>query len=228
MNRPATWVGVAVLVLAVVAGVWLSESFAAGTFRYRLTATVESGGQTYSGSGVIEVRMHFQEYAAPEALPRVTGDAVVVEVPGRDPVFFLLTSAWSVDWDAGIAFRVFQDQLPVPRSVRGDARFLSESRETATIPRERYPLIVAFRDLAVPDSVYEVFPDDLSPPLDSGARVVSLTIEMTRDPPTTGIDERLPWLGKAITAYLDGDQYHTPGGSFANSVGVSAFRKRGQ
>lgn len=224
MNRPTTWVALAVLVLAVVAGVWLSQSFEAGTFRYRLTATIESGGQAYTGSGVIQVRMHFQEYAAPAALPRVTGDAVVVEVPGREPIFFLLTSDWSVDWDAGLAFLMFQDRLPVPRSVRGDARFLSQSRETATIPPERYPLIVAFGDLAQPDSVYEVFPDDLSPPLAAGARVVSLTIEMTGDPPTTGIEQRLPWL-VGMGGTLDGEQ-HTFSNVLSNKLGAPAFRKR--
>jgi hypothetical protein len=197
------------------------------TNRYRLTATVESGGKTYTGSGVIQVRMHFQEYASPPALPRVTGDAVVVEVPGRSPIFFLLTSEWSVDWDSSIPYTVFQDQLPEPRSVRGDVRFLAALRATAVIPPDRYPLIVAFRDLADPASVYEVFANDLSPPLDPPARVVSLTIEMTDERPTTGIvEEKLPWLVGFETA-LDGDPYQTTGSGFANRISRVDFVKRG-
>jgi hypothetical protein len=229
LNQPTTWIALAVLVVLAVAGAWLADSFTTGTsFNYRLTATVESGGQMYTGSGVIQVAMHFQEYASPPALPKVTGDAVIVEVPGKAPIFFLLTSDWSVDWDSGIAFLTFQDQLPTPRSVRGDTRFLAGSTASATIPPDRYPLIVAFGDLAKPDSVYEVTADDLSPPLDPGARVVSLTIEMTRDPPTTGaVEAMLPW-SRSQSGYLDGDKYHTPGKSFANSLTRLDFSKRGQ
>ncbi len=226
MTRTTMWIAATVLVVAVVAGAWLSESIAKGTFRYRLTATVESGGQTYTGSGVIQVRMNFQEYWSPPALPRVTGDAVVVEVPGHEPIFFLLTSDWSVDWDAAIPFATFEERFTDPRTIRGDTRTLAALRETATIPPERYPLIVAFRDLAQPDSVYEVFPDDLSPPLDAGARVVGLTIEMTRDPPTTGIEQRLPWL-VGMGGTLDGRSIHVAGGPLANELGAAAFTKRG-
>ena len=229
LSRPSTWVGLSALTALVIAGVSLGQSFVNDrTFHYRLTAAVESGGQTYTGSGVIEVFMHFQEYATPSALPRVKGDAVVVEVPGRSPIFFLLTSEWSVDWDAAIAFHTFQDQFPIPRTVRGDTRFLAESRANAVIPRDRYPLIVAFRDLADPASVYEVFANDLSPPLDPGARVISLAIEMTDERPTTGIvEEKLPW-SLTLSGYLDGSKYHTPGKSFANSLTRLDFSKRGQ
>ena len=58
------------------------------------------------------------------------------------------------------------------------------------MPRDLYPLMVAFRDIARPASVYEVYPDDLSPPLDPGARVVSMTIEMTDAPVTYGIEKK--------------------------------------
>lgn len=191
--------------------------------RYRITATVESGGQTFSGSSVIEVRMHFQEYATPPALPQVTGDAVVVAVTGREPIFFLLTSDWSVDWDSSIPYTIFQDQLPEPRTVRGDVRFLAALRETAVIPPDRYPLIVAFRDLADPASVYEAFANDLSPPLDPPARVVSLTIEMTDERPTTGIEDRLPWL-KGMKVNLAGEEFAFSA-ALAHQLGPQDFRK---
>jgi len=72
---------IAALVVAAAVG-WYVWALHGSTFRYRLTVAVESSGKTYTGSGVIQVNMHFQDYWSPPALPRVTGDAVIVDVPG--------------------------------------------------------------------------------------------------------------------------------------------------
>ena len=205
------------------------------TFRYRLTVEVASGGLIYTGSGVIEVQIGIPIVALNgiAATPRVTGDAVVVEVPHHPPIFVLLTAQKNSDWDSTIAFKLFRDRLPdhqgksATEAARDDTAAMVRLRAKAEVPRESYPLMVAFRDINRPASVYQVYPGDLSPPLDAGARVISMTIEMTDAPVTYGIEKRLPWLGTTITAYLDGDQYNTPGKSFANSVDISSFRKRG-
>jgi hypothetical protein len=122
---------------------------------------------------------------------------------------------------------MFRDSLPKGSTLREKVRWLANSRAKAEVPSERYPMMVAFRDISRPASVYEVHPNDLSPPLDAGTRIVGMTIEMTPDPVTYQVEQHLPWLGREITAYLDGSEYHFPGRSFANDVGVSDFRKRG-
>ena len=162
--------GIIVLALVMlVAGYswWNSEP----PIRYRLTVAIASGGKTYTGSGVIQVKMHFQEYWSPPMLPHVTGDAIVVEAPDHAPVFALLRSKRNVGWDAQIPFDMFRDSFPKGSTLREHVRTLARSQAKAEVPPDRYPTMVAFRDLDRPATVYEVYPNDLSPPLDPPLRL---------------------------------------------------------
>ena len=215
-------------------GAWSAWQNRNDTFRYRLTVEVASGSKVYTASGVTQVKMHINGLIAQTAAwPEVTGDALVVEVPDRGPIFALLTAKNNGDWDANIAFQVFYDRLPDPKGKSGGQVFrdntatLSHLREKAEVPRELYPLMVAFRDINVPAGVYEVYPRDLSPPLDPGGQVVRMTIEMTDEPVTGGTVARLlPWVD-SLPGHLDGAKYGRPGTSFANSLTRLDFRKRG-
>jgi hypothetical protein len=221
-------IGSTVAVLLVAAIVWfLWESNRAPSFRYRLTVAVASGGETYESSGVIEVKVKLQEYWSPPSVRYVTGDAVVIEVPDRPPVFVLMSARNNADWDAGIAYLIFRDRLPIPVPPRTNAEALAALRETREIPRDKYPTFVAFRDLNRPDTVYEASPDDMSPPFDPGARVVRMAVEMTGDRPTFQVDAVLPWISEFENRYLDGGRLHRFGGSFANSLTSVDFKKRG-
>ena len=205
------------------------------TFRYRLTVEVASGTTVYTGSGVIQVKMKiggivFSNVATPE----VTGDAVVIEVPDHAPIFVLLSARNNVDWDAGIAFKVFRHWMPdqtgisTEQAFRQDTATLAHLREKVEIPPELYPTMAAFRDINRPASVYEVYPRSLSPPLDPGASIVAMTIEMTDAAVTEGTVARLlPWMGKMTDSYLDGSRLHHFDGSFANSLTSINFTKRG-
>jgi hypothetical protein len=195
------------------------------SFNYRLTVTVESGGQTYTASTVTRVRIKIQENWAPALVPIVTGDAVVVEVPGRSPIFVLMSAKTNVDWDSSLAFHIFQDRFPVPLRTRSNVEALVALRETREIPRDQYPTLVAFRDITRPETVYEVSPDNMSPPLDEGARVVSMTIEMTDDRVTYQVEPLLPWLDE-IRGNLLGKSIVTTS-ELADNLGVASFRKRG-
>lgn len=58
-----------------------------------------------------------------------------------------------------------------------------------------YPMLVTFTDLSDPTSVAEVDPDDLAATFGKGVRLKRITVQITDDPVTTGIEERLGWLG---------------------------------
>ena len=196
--------------------------------RYRFTVTVASSGLTYSTSSVIEINMNFQEYWSPQAIAHVTGDAMVIEVPGHAPVFVLLRAPKNADWAGSIPFALFRDRLPAAGSSRERTRALLAVRDTATLRADQYPIMVAFRDIADAGSVYELAPNDLSPPLSPDARVVSMAIEMTRDGATYQVEKTLPWLPDFHDRYFDGDRYERPGKSLANSLTKTDFMKRGQ
>jgi len=221
--------GVAAAIVPLAACGWFGDE---NTFRYRLTVAVESGGEVYAGSSVIQVEVVRQELrllSQTTWASKVTGDAVVVDVPKHNPIFVLL-SAKTADWDAAIAFKMFRQRLPNPResvATRDNMQVMTALRETAEIPAELYPTIVGFGDLSRPETVYVLPPDDLSRALGSGSRVVRMTIEMTDDRVTTGkADDRLPWLAE-IATHLDGDPYQTTGKGLANTLSQLDFRKRG-
>ena len=56
--------------------------------------------------------------------------------------------------------------------------------------------LVTFGDLDDPTSVEEVDPDDLAATFGEGVSLKRITVQMTDDLVTTGIEERLGWLGK--------------------------------
>ena len=224
-----------VVLLLVGLGAWTAWQSRNDTFRYRLTVEVASGAEVYAGSGVIQVTVRptaSWSLSSSAAVAKVTGDAVVVEVPDRPPVFVLLAAKNNADWDAGIAFKVFRDRMPdqtgisTRQAFRQDTATLAHLREKAEIPSDLYPLMVAFRDINRPASVYQVYPDDLSPPLDPGARVVGMTIEMTDAPATEGTVARLlPWVVD-MPGFLNGQRFSTSG-ALAGRLNATDFMKRG-
>ena len=69
------------------------------------------------------------------------------------------------------------------------------------------PLLVRFRDINDPKTVERVDPNDLAASFGPGVYLKRATVEITRDPVTTGIVKRLSWLAplRSRGASLDGD-----------------------
>jgi hypothetical protein len=220
------------LVAAIAALGWYFWAQHETTFRYRLTVNVVSDGQAYSGSGVIQeqvivntIRLNGFAWDA-----KLTGDAVVVEVPGRSPIFALLSTKKNVDWADSIAFAMFRNELPDPQqpaAKRENISAMVRLRKKAEIPVERYPMLVAFRDVNDLETVYELNPHDLSEALGIGSYVSGMTIEMTRDPVTEGMLEKSLRCASKIRSTLDGAVYQTPGSSLSNALSQVDFIKRG-
>jgi hypothetical protein len=80
----------------------------------------------------------------------------------------------------------------------GYGRYIRKVKADGTVrvlPKHAYPMLVAFKDLSVPESVVEVPPDDLESVFGVGYALDNMTIEITRAPLTTGrVVSVLPWL----------------------------------
>lgn len=189
------------------------------TYRYRLTVEVDTPEGLKSGSSVIEVRT---ELAGKVKLPDANGlriefkgEAVAVDLGPRGVLFALLRSESSVSWAGGVMERV----TPPPpaatkvRYAKWHARMLANKgvhalhrispftlqpweRPKPDDPPKDYPMLVRFGDITDPKTVERVNPDDLAASFGSGVKLRRITVELTDDPVTTGIEKRLEWLSR--------------------------------
>jgi len=203
----AAWLALVALVLP---GCAFAED-KAPDYRYRLTVEVETPEGVKTGSSVIEVEQSLsRSTAAPAEVSvqrKVRGEAVAVDLPNGKTLFALLRSTNNVDWASYVYVylaphekgKPFIDQLDNVLEVTGE-RTLPRMWPPVGFLEERsaYPMLVTFSDLADPTSVAEVDPDDLAATFGEGMRLKRITVELTDDPVTSGIRNRLSWLGKSL------------------------------
>jgi len=88
-------------------------------------------------------------------------------------------------------------------------------------------MMVTFGDLADPTSVAEVDPDYLAATFGEGVKLKRVTVELTDDPVTTGIEARLGWLPGYYDKMLDGRAINTINAEnrLANDLSQGDFSK---
>lgn len=122
---------------------------------------------------------------------------MAVDLPDGRTLFALLRSVISPDWSAHI-MHVLAPDTPGESYVEtlDDALLVTEATE---VPRtymsakdiSSYPMLVTFGDLDDPTSVERVDPDDLAASFGEGVALKRITVQITDDPVTTGIEGRL-------------------------------------
>jgi hypothetical protein len=86
-------------------------------------------------------------------------------------------------------------------------------------------MLVTFADESDPTSVALVDPDDLAATFGEGTALRRITIELTDEPVTTGIKERLGWLSKYPEPRLDPDYRGSTSPNLAQSLWHGDFNK---
>lgn len=170
------------------------------TYRYRLTVEVDTPQGLKTGSSVIEVRgsqntRNALGDAAGKINMAVRGEAVAVDLPRGRVLFALLSLPGRSEGAAGYA----EDALPGPIALGDDGyvqrlRALKARRDVGVLPAKVYPMLVTFRDLRNPKSVVTVNPSDLAKDFGAGITLNRITVQITNDPVTSGINKRLIWL----------------------------------
>lgn len=236
----AAWLALAALMLP---GCAVAED-KAPDYRYRLTVEVETPEGVKTGSSVIEVEQSLSRSTAAPAkvgvLRKVRGEAVAVDLPNGKTLFALLRSENNVDWASYVFVylathekgKPFIDQLDNVLEVAGE-RTLPRMWPPVGFLEERsaYPMLVTFGDLADPTSVAEVDPDDLAASFGEGVRLKRITVELTDDPVTTGIEDRLGWLPmvRGALVHLPVNEYPPAGTPLPlhNTLTEMNFKSRG-
>jgi hypothetical protein len=215
-RRMSGWV---MLCLALAISACASDD-TAPDYRYRLTVEVETPEGLKTGSSVIEVKQRLVRAGSSPANMaverRVRGEAVAVDLPGGRTLFALLRSDNNVDW----ASYVMQTLAPHSESEtfaqQLDNMLLLEGEIVLprTFPpvghleeRSAYPMLVTFGDLDDPTSVERVDPDDLAATFGDGVSLKRITVQVTDDPVTSGIERRLGWLGNIREMNLSNEDF---------------------
>ena len=180
------------------------------TFRYRMTVEVETPQGLRSGSSVIEIKVG-DPGRGPLVLPeagttaKVRGEAVAVDLPGGKVLFALLSKPGFTTGAAEFPYEALR-----PSRYSGEyglikrTREMEDMQEVGVLPKSAYPMLVTFGDLTDPESAEEVDMQDLAASFGEGVKLKHITVQMTDEPVTTGIEKRLGWMPRYRAQYFDG------------------------
>ncbi|MCB9988267.1 MAG: hypothetical protein H6868_02910 [Rhodospirillales bacterium] len=185
------------------------------SWRYKMTVTVETPEGLKSGSAVRQIDIKIEPRPGYRPHPyyashKMKGEAVVVDL-GKRGLLFAITSS---------------DSYPeVTDTFKGPSLFTIEGGEyysklkgvkAPVLPKDM-PWMVHFTDLNNPltveivkGNVFDIKQqkgvpvDDFERVFGEGVKLHSVTVEMTDEPVTWGIEQVLPWLSELKGGYLDG------------------------
>ncbi|MBB4640570.1 hypothetical protein [Rhizorhapis suberifaciens] len=190
------------------------------TIRYRMTVTVDTPDGPRTGSSVVEstIKAGTRFGDASGIQFRLRGEAVAVPLPNGRVLFALLRPEESGDaafYHARLMERAAcgegQPTVQPNPALCGSAQWTTfrpwarEQELSAEIGASIYPMLVTFRDLADPTSVARVDPVNLAASFGVGYRLKRITVQMTGENMTTGIEKRLGWLGQHPEPSLNPD-----------------------
>ncbi|MBX9660899.1 MAG: hypothetical protein K2X00_20275 [Nitrospiraceae bacterium] len=189
-------------------------------YRQKITVEVDTPSGVKSGSSVIEVGYAekpewAQSFGGNGFSAR--GEAVAVDVAPGKTLFALLMSPNDYDFP-WYQSRMIIDALHLGAVAKPPIKISEDDYSIEThqligrlhvkldLPKTLYPLIVTFTDLREPKTVEAIKPDKFSEKLGSGVNLKRITVEVTDEPITTGIEKRLPWLMHSGGGMLDGSR----------------------
>ena len=216
-------------------------------FRYKMTVEVDTPAGVRSGASVHEIRARYRNHAGLAPRSRTidtTGEAVAVDLPGGQTLFVLAPGAesvqrafdpeWKNDWVESakrIATEGTSEAVSLPVEANRD-------RTPSGLPRQTSGLLVRFRDTNRPETIEEVQPARLDEAFGEGFSLRRITVQLTEEPLTSGIERRLPWLPDYYNLKFSGDRYSSAenqhkgiaafmsSGAFSAGMGLSPHERR--
>ena len=190
---------IAAVVVALIGGLVAAYWIAYPTYshRYRLTLEVETPEGLKTGSSVIKSQISGQPQLLTDSPGHVNlwGDAVFVDLGNGKNVIALLASgdgALNVDAPVWLAIRAF-NVMDCPEYFCAWQRIARETGARVLRP-DLMPTLVTFADVNDPKTAQVIQPGELPAVFGSGYRFKRAWIELTNDPVTRTIEQKLPWL----------------------------------
>ncbi len=220
------------------------------TVNFRMTYEVETPEGLKTGSSVLAATYIRQPLIVGRSFRSTTeGEAVVVDLGPRGTLYALLSTPSRPGGDGHVEMLkdVFDihaaTDAPGAQSVHNFAA-LSGRRELTydqpwivtsggqkIAPPGRtmawiLPNLVRFKDEADPTTVEAVNPLGLAASFGEGVKIKRVIIEITKEPVTGGIAQRLPWLPNYYNKRFDGERFGRTDAEnqTANSLASGAFK----
>ncbi len=166
---------------------WFAERW---EWNQKLTVEVLVDGESVSGAAVSYVR--WQEADALDNYSTAyRGEATVIDLGERGVLFALIgeptkyIAGYTLHEELGERRSDYETLYPKIAGFRG----------VRDVPRNRYPLLVTFTDIADPTTVRRVDPDDLAASFGPGVALKRITLEITDEDVTEGrVEAVLGWI----------------------------------
>ena len=207
------------------------------SFRYKLALTLDTPEGVRSGFSVVEVDARDVSIPGRGTMSRVKGEAVYVDLESdARPLVALIADIsprptgfkW---WSEGIPntenlLRLYSAPAKSDETLIDRVGRLARMRGLIKLTASDLPDLVTFADINDPKSVLKVDPHNLPATLGRDIEWSHITIEVTNEPVTTGIENKLPWL-KSLQGGLDGSRLRRVDGSLglANALNATAFKR---
>ena len=198
------FIGGPLLLLAVFFVRWAIK-YPAHTYRYKVKVEIDTPSGVRSGSQVHQVRWRSGPRlgGANTGSHHLKGEAIAVDLDENETLYALLGAAHT-----SYASPAFGTERVTKTTSR-------EPVELKALPK-----FVRFGDEADPASAQDIDPGDLAATYGAGYALRRVVVQIVDDPPTCGIERRLPWLPRYYSLQLSGDRYQ----SLKNEhKGIAAF-----
>lgn len=180
--------------------------------RYRLMLEVRTPEGIKTGSSVLQ-----NDFWGASIIPLpgdiggsgYIGEAPTVDLGGGRFLFALLCGPdWQRDVFGIVSAVLSYSELKLGRpddSLMQRMKKANETKPSAKLGRGQYPILVTFTDVNEPKSVIEVARNDLAASFGAGYALEEITFQVVdqQTPLTTGIRQRLKWLGPHPETRLD-------------------------
>jgi hypothetical protein len=174
-----------------------------------MTVEVETPQGVRTGSSVYQVLAGYRPDLQPGGRGRewaARGESVAVDLPGGKTLFALLKTKNLmredlVQMSMAALDPAFKNDIPecARRIANGDG-----IRSPADVASTDYPMLVTFGDVRDPKTVMEVNANDLATTFGPGVRLKRITVQVTGDAVTSGIEKRFVWWNRHFDRFLNG------------------------
>lgn len=217
------------LVAAVAFGIGGCSNQPTHSYRFKLTVEVSTPEGVRSGSSIYEVSTQNLNAILPEEADiswSTKGEAVAVELPNGQTLFALLKTYAHHGDMASLSMETLDPAFNDDVVASVERLSLPQRQgEAITVDASNYPLLIRFGDINDPTSVERVDPTNLSASFGQDYSIRSVTAELTQEPVTTRVEERLKWLGKFPEPRLDRNYRGSTNPNLSQQLSHGDFRR---